>query len=188
MSAHYLGTAGGVIAQEGLDYGWGLPTRKEALKDRTLGKAIEYMLGETMQTEINNIVSCAKVNSLDGERKINVSKPTKHKGRTPSVAFQSCHALHAAYLREREAVLAERAKLLAQAKKDRFINPWTLATQRFPDKMRMSTGGRLAGRGSVDLSHAHEILQEGDVEWFRSYVETHKAELRRTCEQMRWRV
>ncbi len=156
-----------------LDCGYSVFLQREATRKASGGGALEYMVSDGVQSELESLLTTASATSLDVERKHNQDKRCEQR-RLSGVARASRSSILARYrLQRREGIASDRSNR-KEAQKMCTMNVRALAIKKNPWLF-----GRACGRafGSCADANPRGIVHQGDEDALKAYIEKHREEL-----------
>ena len=154
-----------------LDLGYTLVLKHDALRGRSLGEAVAYLMSRPVQQSVEGICWNAKCHSLDVERKHNQDKASEGR-RVISVSAASRNSILQRYRLQRSKVIEESIKDRRRAAKDIYMNTRAIAIAERPDLFKRGTG-KLWWQSARSQAERQIIIHAGDETALQTYINEH---------------
>ena len=170
-------------AERLLDVGYCLPLQREALSLPGREAAIAYLLGDSVQREIDQIVTQGAATSLEVERRHQQSKRAE-KCKVVSLARASRDSLLQRYHVRRSRCVIQTIQSKKQALKLKSMNARAVAISRQPALFSRARG-HLKWQAPSSSSSKKQIVHKGDGKALNAYIEEHRPDLEAEAKRLR---
>ena len=162
------------LPTERLDAGYSLVLQQEALALGT--QATEYLLGEEIQREIDDVLKRGAATSLRVERKHQVDKRNTAGVKTKSVGSCSRDSIITQYQNERAGLIKQRLLDKKRIKKLYSSSSWSLAVMEMPHLFPRARG-KLWWEVNITKEEQGQLTQQGNLQELRQYAADNQARL-----------